>query len=125
VERQHAKIGTAVLYRERCVAWAKDRLCLLCDEACPYNAIVFRQMEGHKRPFVDESRCNGCGMCETVCPVQGKAAILIHPDGELRVEQGSYKEILNERRIFLVPKQDILEAPRSSYMQKIKVIADG
>ena len=108
-ERQHAKMGTAVLFRERCVAWARDRLCLLCDEACPYNAVVFKNVEGHKRPFVDESRCNGCGICETVCPVEGEAAIIVYPDGELRLKEGSYKKALNEKRIFLKPKQDLLE----------------
>ncbi len=111
VERQHAKIGTAVISRERCVAWAKERLCLLCDEACPYNAIVFRPVEGHKRPFLDESRCNGCGMCEAVCPVNGEAAISVYPEGEIRLKEGSYKEALNRQRIFLEPKQDRLELP--------------
>jgi MauM/NapG family ferredoxin protein len=111
IERQHAKIGTAVIIRETCVAWAKNRLCLLCDEACPYNAIVFRPVEGHKRPFVDESRCNGCGMCEAVCPVNGEAAIVVYPMGEIRQKEGSYKEILNRERIFLEPKKDLLELP--------------
>jgi MauM/NapG family ferredoxin protein len=111
IERQHAKIGTAVILRETCVAWAKNRLCLLCDEACPYNAIVFRPVEGHKRPFVDESRCNGCGMCEAVCPVNGEAAIVVYPTGEIRQREGSYKEALNRERIFLEPKKDQLELP--------------
>jgi MauM/NapG family ferredoxin protein len=111
IERQHAKIGTAVIIRETCVAWAKNRLCLLCDEACPYNAIVFQPVEGHKRPFVDESRCNGCGMCEAVCPVNGEAAIVVYPTGEIRQKEGSYKEILNRERIFLEPKKDLLELP--------------
>jgi MauM/NapG family ferredoxin protein len=111
IERQHAKIGTAVIIRETCVAWAKNRLCLLCDEACPYNAIVFQPVEGHKRPFVDESRCNGCGMCEAVCPVSGEAAIVVYPSGEIREKEGSYKEILNRERIFLEPKKDLLQLP--------------
>jgi ferredoxin len=114
IERQHAKIGTAVIHRETCVAWAKDRLCLLCDEACPYNAIVFRPVEGHKRPFVDESRCNGCGMCESVCPVVGEAAIVVVPAGEIRLREGSYKEALHRERIFLEPKEDLLELPEST-----------
>jgi len=120
IERQHAKIGTAVIARERCVAWAKDRLCLLCDEACPYNAIVFRPVEGHKRPFVDESRCNGCGMCEAVCPVNGEAAIVVYPTGEIREKEGSYKEILNRERIFLEPKKDLLELPAGTQSSSIQ-----
>ncbi len=111
VERQHAKIGTAILFRERCVAWARDRLCLLCDEACPYNAIVFQTVEGHKRPFVDDSRCNGCGMCEAVCPVEGDSAIVVYPQGEVRLKEGSYQEVLNRQRIFLVPRKDIPGLP--------------
>ncbi len=107
VERQHAKIGTAVLSRERCVAWARDRLCLLCDEACPYNAVVFQTVEGHKRPVVDESRCNGCGMCEAVCPMEGEAAIVVFPHGEVRLKEGSYKDVLTRQRIILTPRKDI------------------
>jgi ferredoxin len=108
VERQHAKTGTAVLAEKRCVAWARDQLCLLCDEACPYNAVVFAEVGGHKRPFVDESRCNGCGMCEAVCPIEGASAITVLPHGELRLKEGSYKRALNEQRIYLVPKKDAL-----------------
>jgi MauM/NapG family ferredoxin protein len=106
IERQHAKVGTAVLDRQRCVAWAENRLCLLCDEACPYNAIVFEVVEGHKRPVVDESRCNGCGMCEAVCPVEGEAAVVVFPAGEVRLKSGSYQEALAERRIHLEPRRD-------------------
>ncbi len=108
IERQHAKVGTAVIYQSRCVAWRNDQLCLLCDEACPYNAIVFHTIEGHKRPFVDESKCNGCGMCEHACPVEGEAAIIVHPDGSVRIKQGSYVEILRQRRITLQPSRDVL-----------------
>jgi MauM/NapG family ferredoxin protein len=119
-ERQHAKIGTAVILRETCVAWAKSRLCLLCDEACPYNAIVFRPVEGHKRPFVDESRCNGCGMCEAVCPVIGEAAIVVIPSGEIRLREGSYTEALHRERIFLEPKKDRLELPERTDIPRMQ-----
>ncbi|MEW6442866.1 MAG: 4Fe-4S binding protein [bacterium] len=110
IERQHAKIGTAVLRKERCLAWAQDRLCLLCDEACPYNAIVFQVVEGKKRPFVDPSRCNGCGICESVCPVEGDAAIQVVPDGEVRLRSGSYRALLEQSRILLEPKKDRLDS---------------
>jgi formate hydrogenlyase subunit 6/NADH:ubiquinone oxidoreductase subunit I len=89
-EKTHAKIGTAVLKKESCLVWAQDKLCLICDEICPYNAIVFRTVEGYRRPFVVASHCNGCGYCEDRCPVQGEAAIVVTPNGEIRLKDGSY-----------------------------------
>jgi len=89
-EKKSARIGTAVIRKELCVAWEHHMLCLKCDEACPYNAIVFKVVEGEKRPFVDETKCNGCGICEQVCPVLGDAAIFISPTGEIRLATGSY-----------------------------------
>lgn len=89
-EKKAARIGTAVIRRELCVAWEHHMLCLKCDEACPYNAIVFKMVEGEKRPFVDETKCNGCGICEQVCPVLGDAAVFVSPTGEIRLDKGSY-----------------------------------
>jgi len=62
-EKTHAKVGTAILRKEMCLVWAQNKLCLICDEICPYNAIVFRPVEGYRRPFVIASKCNGCGFC--------------------------------------------------------------
>ncbi|MDP2839257.1 MAG: 4Fe-4S dicluster domain-containing protein, partial [Syntrophales bacterium] len=89
-EKTHAKIGTAVLRKETCLVWAQNKLCLICDEICPYNAIVFRPVEGYRRPVVIASRCNGCGYCEQRCPVKGESAIVVVPDGEIRLAEGSY-----------------------------------
>ena len=89
-EKTHAKIGTAVLRKEMCLVWAQNKLCLICDEICPYNAIVFRPVEGYRRPVVVASRCNGCGYCEQRCPVKGESAIVVVPDGEIRLKEGSY-----------------------------------
>lgn len=91
-ERIHAKIGTAVLLRERCLVWEQDRTCLVCDEICPYDAIEFKEVDGRRRPFVTENRCNGCGYCEHKCPVQGESAIVVVRMGEIRMERGSYVE---------------------------------
>jgi formate hydrogenlyase subunit 6/NADH:ubiquinone oxidoreductase subunit I len=65
---------------------------LICDEICPYNAIVFRTVEGYRRPVVISSRCNGCGFCEQRCPIQGESAIAVVPNGEIRLKDGSYVE---------------------------------
>jgi formate hydrogenlyase subunit 6/NADH:ubiquinone oxidoreductase subunit I len=91
-EKTHAKVGTAVLRKELCLVWAQDKLCLICDEICPYNAIVFRTVEGYRRPVVIASRCNGCGFCEQRCPIQGESAIGVVPNGEIRLKDGSYVE---------------------------------
>ncbi len=89
-EKNHAKVGTAILIKERCLVWAQNKICLICDEICPYNAIVFRPVEGYRRPFVIASKCNGCGFCEQRCPVLGESAIVVVPDGEIRLKEGSY-----------------------------------
>lgn len=89
-EKTHAKVGTAVLKKELCLVWAQNKICLICDEICPYNAIVFRPVEGYRRPFVIASKCNGCGFCEQRCPVKGESAIVVVPDGEIRLKEGSY-----------------------------------
>jgi polyferredoxin len=91
-EKTHAKVGTALLNRDLCLVWAQEKLCLICDEICPYNAIVFRTVEGYRRPVVIASRCNGCGFCEQRCPVQGESAIIVATNGETRLKDGSYVE---------------------------------
>jgi ferredoxin len=73
-----------------CLVWAQDKPCLICDEICPYNAIVFRPVEGFRRPVVIASKCNGCGFCEQRCPVRGESAIVVVPIGEIRLKEGSY-----------------------------------
>ncbi|MBW1808161.1 MAG: 4Fe-4S binding protein [Deltaproteobacteria bacterium] len=93
-EKQYAKIGTAVVIRDRCLPWSQDHRCLICDEQCPYNAIVFHHDSSHHvgLPVVNASKCNGCGQCEDKCPIVGEAAIQVSPEGELRLIDGSYVE---------------------------------
>lgn len=91
-EKKHAKIGTAVILKEKCLVWEQDKVCLICDEQCPYNAIVFKMVDGFRRPFVIENKCNGCGFCEYKCPIEGEAAIIVKPLGEMRLKKGSYLE---------------------------------
>jgi polyferredoxin len=89
-EKTHAKVGTAILRKEMCLVWAQDKPCLICDEICPYNAIVFRPVDGFRRPVVIASKCNGCGFCQQRCPVKGESAIVVVPNGEIRLKEGSY-----------------------------------
>jgi len=94
VEKSFAKIGTAVIDRSRCIAWEQDKTCLICDEACQYNAIDFHpeiiQGVNLMRPFVDERICIGCGICESRCPVEGQSAIQVFSIGEERKKTGFY-----------------------------------
>ncbi len=91
-EKQHARIGTAVIDRHRCLAWAEDRRCLVCDEICPYNAISAVRDDDHSvsMPKVHATRCIGCGTCEEACPVLGDAAIRVYNHSEMRLSSGSY-----------------------------------
>ncbi len=102
-EKTHAKVGTAVLKKEECLVWAQDKLCLICDESCPYNAVVFRTIDGYRRPVVIASQCNGCGYCEEKCPVQGESAIVIVPNGEIRLKEGSYVKEAKKLRLQFKP----------------------
>ncbi len=101
-EKSFVKMGTAVIDRSRCIAWEQDKICLICDEACPYNAIESRidRMSASDllRPFVDENLCVGCGICETRCPIEGSAAIQMYSIGEERRRTGSYITVDKIRR---------------------------
>jgi MauM/NapG family ferredoxin protein len=93
-EKKFVKIGTAVIDRSRCVAWEQEKLCLICDEICPYDAIDTRVVDNFKgpfkRPFVNVDKCTGCGYCEKACPVYGRGAIEIYSIGEDRKKTGTY-----------------------------------
>jgi MauM/NapG family ferredoxin protein len=93
-EKRYAVIGNAAIDRSRCIAWEQGKLCLVCDEACPYDSIEFRMVADEKgtiqRPFVIEDKCIGCGQCEHACPVNGHAAIYVTPTNEVRKNSGSY-----------------------------------
>ena len=83
-EKAHLYLGRAIVDRSRCVAWADEKQCLVCDEQCSYNAISQHVIDGLGRPAVDDHICVGCGVCERVCPVQPQAAIHVWASGDKR-----------------------------------------
>lgn len=112
-ERTFAKIGTAEVLRDHCLAWAKKKRCLVCDEVCPYDAIALKPEPGYPVgvPHVDPARCAGCGFCEKHCPetVQptGQKAIVIRPRDALRIATGSMRTAAEARglRLVFTPKK--------------------
>ena len=58
------KIGFAKVQKDICIAWDSSG-CKVCMSACPYQAIT---LDEQGRPVVDPKKCNGCGICEKVCP---------------------------------------------------------
>jgi ferredoxin len=165
-DRGPIRIGTAFVDRGRCLPWAMDRPCIVCQENCPVSpkaiftreeyrpiplsgVLQFDRLEGNQitisgvplpadryatgdyflavggpagapparivqtgpnsitvaetpfaqtavrgdpvsvlvhlqLPFVDPSRCIGCGVCEHECPVKGKRAIRVTAENETR-----------------------------------------
>lgn len=94
-ERRWAKMGTAVIRKELCLAWEMDKACLVCDEACPFDAVDLVRLPARAVavPVVREQRCAGCGWCENKCPVRAEAAIRVTPMLAQRVGSGSYRDL--------------------------------
>jgi len=100
------KIGTAFYDHGRCLPWAMQTPCIVCEEFCPTSpkAIWVEEVEAPmreqkpgpngeppamktvklQRPHVDPALCIGCGACEKVCPVQDQPAVYITSVGESR-----------------------------------------
>jgi polyferredoxin len=79
-------IGKAVFVKDHCLPFAKRIDCIVCEEHCPISDKAIRSREVKvigfdgvvrtvKEPYVVEEICNGCGICEFVCPVETKAGI--------------------------------------------------
>ena len=82
-------IGKAAFDRKRCLPWAKNEECLVCQEHCPLpqkaittTTCLITQADGKtkllKRPHVDRNLCIGCGICENKCPLDGPSAIRVY-----------------------------------------------
>lgn len=94
------KTGTAFYNQGRCLPWAMDTSCVVCEEVCPVSpkAIFTRNVEVTdrwgatlelKRPYIDPNKCIGCGICEHECPVKDDPAVYVTAIGETRSKDRS------------------------------------
>ncbi|MBM3319696.1 MAG: 4Fe-4S dicluster domain-containing protein [Candidatus Eisenbacteria bacterium] len=94
-EKKEVRIGLALIDTTRCLPYAYERDCIVCEEHCPIpdKAIYFvetpvRLRDGTvrvlKQPRMDPDLCTGCGICEYVCPFKDLAAIRVTSANESR-----------------------------------------
>ena len=99
-EKGPIKLGTAFFDRGRCLPWAMETPCVVCEEVCPvspkaigtYDEEITR-WDGVKvtlnKPYIRPELCIGCGICERECPVVDSAAVYVTAIGETRSEDRS------------------------------------
>jgi formate hydrogenlyase subunit 6/NADH:ubiquinone oxidoreductase subunit I len=89
------RIGSAAFDKGRCLPWANDTECIVCEEVCPTpEKAIYLKLETVtlrdgsqktlKRPYVDLKKCVGCGICEARCPVFDLAGVRVSAVGETR-----------------------------------------
>ncbi|MEJ2411579.1 MAG: 4Fe-4S binding protein [Anaerolineales bacterium] len=87
-EKRKQVIGKAEIDRDRCLPWAENTECIVCEEMCPIpdKAIELEiadiqtatgEWKVIQRPKVIRELCIGCGICENKCPAVGEAAIQV------------------------------------------------
>jgi formate hydrogenlyase subunit 6/NADH:ubiquinone oxidoreductase subunit I len=101
------KLGTAFFDQGRCLPWAMETPCVVCQEVCPVSPkaigtydVEITRWDGAKvtlnRPYIRPELCIGCGLCERECPVVDSAAVYVTAIGETRSEDRSL--LLNRPR---------------------------
>jgi polyferredoxin/ferredoxin len=94
-EKRKVRIGLATIDTARCLPYAFQTTCIVCEEHCPLprKAIWFEEkqvvtrsgeLRTVKQPHVAIDLCTGCGICETKCVVQDQPAIRVTSANEDR-----------------------------------------
>jgi ferredoxin len=103
-EKKKTPMGLAHFDKNLCIPYARNEDCIVCEEHCPTpdKAIKFK-IEDYKAadgtvrkvkyPYVIKDLCIGCGICETKCPLIGKAGIFVTPENEMRYSPDNSYEI--------------------------------
>jgi len=82
-EKTARRIGVARIDWDTC-AMANGQECNACLRACPFEALVIvdNAERTGSEPRLIRGRCNGCGACQSVCPVWPVPAIRVIPLNE-------------------------------------------
>jgi MauM/NapG family ferredoxin protein len=92
--KQTTPIGLARVDRSRCLPWAHNIPCAVCEEVCPvlHKAIWLEAVQvvnanaelvTIQLPTVVKELCIGCGICEYECPMGGESAIRVYTPTEI------------------------------------------
>ena len=97
-EQGPIRIGTAFFNQGRCLPWAMQTPCVVCEEVCPvtpkaigtYDETITR-WDGKavtlNKPYMRPELCIGCGICQRECPVVDDAAVYVTAVGETRSDE--------------------------------------
>ena len=85
-DKRRARIGRARIDSQRCLPHAREKACLACHAACPFEAVTLHESSVRLSwgdplllPAIDAGRCTGCALCEARCPLAGDAAVRVLP----------------------------------------------